>query len=89
LDWGSALSQGRYLHRTTQTNKQKQISMTPVGFEPTIPVFDRPKAFRGLDLSATVLHTAYFPNTNLEFGRHRGKLPLHVTFVSPPNFGET
>jgi hypothetical protein len=32
-------TQGRYLHRTTQTqNKRRQTSMTWVGFEPTIPV---------------------------------------------------
>jgi hypothetical protein len=35
-------SQGRYLHRTTQTqNKRTQISELWVGFEPTIPVFEQ------------------------------------------------
>jgi hypothetical protein len=36
---------GRYLHRTTQTQKKhRQTSVSRVGFEPTIAVFDRPKA---------------------------------------------
>jgi hypothetical protein len=35
-------SQGRCLHRTTQTqNKRRQIFLPSVGFEPTIPTFDR------------------------------------------------
>jgi hypothetical protein len=34
------------IHRTSQTqNKCTQISMPRVGFEPTTPVFERPKAF--------------------------------------------
>jgi hypothetical protein len=46
-------SQGRYLHRTTQTqNKSRQTSMPLVGFEPTIPVFERAKAFHALDRAA-------------------------------------
>jgi uncharacterized membrane protein YfhO len=40
-------SQGGCLHRTTQTqNKRRQISMPPVEFEPTIPLFERAKTFR-------------------------------------------
>jgi hypothetical protein len=43
-------SQGRYLRRTTQTQNQRgQISMSQVGFEPTIPVFKRPKTVHALD----------------------------------------
>jgi hypothetical protein len=43
-DGGSALSQGRYLHRTTQTHKKRiQTSVPQVGFEPTMPVFGRSK----------------------------------------------
>jgi hypothetical protein len=39
-------SQGRYLHRTTQTqNKRIQTSMPLAGFDPTIPVFKRAKSF--------------------------------------------
>jgi hypothetical protein len=39
-------SQGRYLNRTTKTQKKRrQTSMPRVGFEPTIPVFERAKTF--------------------------------------------
>jgi hypothetical protein len=48
-------SQGRYLHRTTQTqNKRTQTSMPLAGFEPTIPVFKRAKTFHALDRAASV-----------------------------------
>jgi hypothetical protein len=37
-------------HRTTQIqNKQTQTSMPRVGFEPTIPVFERAKRVHALD----------------------------------------
>jgi hypothetical protein len=43
-------------HRTTQTrNKRTQTSMPLVGFEPTIPVFERAKIVHALDLAATVI----------------------------------
>jgi hypothetical protein len=49
-------SQGRYLHRTTQTqNKHTKTSMTEVGFEPTIQVFERVKRVNALDRAATVI----------------------------------
>jgi hypothetical protein len=39
LGWGTGPSQGRYLHRTTQTQKKRTQSFMPrVGFEPTNPV---------------------------------------------------
>jgi hypothetical protein len=39
-----SLSQGRYLHRPTQSqNKRRQTSTLRVGFEPTIPAFERAK----------------------------------------------
>jgi hypothetical protein len=48
-------SQGRYLHRTTQTqNKRRQTSMPLAGFERTIPVFKRWKRFYALDRAAPV-----------------------------------
>jgi hypothetical protein len=48
-------SQGRYLHRTTQTqNKSRQTSMPLAGLEPTIPVFKRAETFHALDRAATV-----------------------------------
>jgi hypothetical protein len=50
-----SLSQGRYLHSTTQIqNKCRQASMSWVGFEPTIPVFERAKTVHALDRTATV-----------------------------------
>jgi hypothetical protein len=49
-------SQGRYLHRTTQTqNNLTQTSMPRVGFEPTIPVFERAKTVYALDRAATMI----------------------------------
>jgi hypothetical protein len=43
-------------HRTAQTqNKRTQTSMRQVGFEPTIPVFERAKTVHALDSAATVI----------------------------------
>jgi hypothetical protein len=43
-------------HRRTQTqNKRTQISMLRVGFEATIPVFERAKTVHTLDRAATVI----------------------------------
>jgi hypothetical protein len=42
------LTQSLYLHRTTQ-----HTSMPQVGFDPTIRVFERPKALRASDRSTT------------------------------------
>jgi hypothetical protein len=42
--------------RTTQTqNKRTQTSMPQVGFEPTIPVFERAKTIHALDRAAAVM----------------------------------
>jgi hypothetical protein len=48
-------------HRTTQEqNKSTQTSMPRVGFEPTIPVFQRAKTVHASDLAATVIgHTSH------------------------------
>jgi hypothetical protein len=49
-------SQGRYLHRTTETqNKRRQTSMPRVAFEPRIPAFERVKTLNSLDGAATVI----------------------------------
>jgi hypothetical protein len=41
LGRGTSPTQGRYLHRTAQTqNKRRQSSMPWMGFEPTIPAFE-------------------------------------------------
>jgi hypothetical protein len=67
LDGRSALSEGRYLHRTTQTQeKRRQTSMPRVGFEPTIPVFERAKTFHATDRAATVI--GQFPSSLVRFG---------------------
>jgi hypothetical protein len=43
-------------HRTTQTqNKRTQTSLSRLGFEPTIPVFERAKTVHVLDRSAIVI----------------------------------
>jgi hypothetical protein len=43
-------------HRTTQTqNKRRQTSMPQVGFEPTMPVFERTKTVHALDRAASVI----------------------------------
>jgi hypothetical protein len=56
LGRGISPTQGRYLHRTAQTqNKRTQTSMSQVGFEPTIPVFERLKTVHALDRSDTVI----------------------------------
>jgi hypothetical protein len=43
-------------HRATQThNKHTQTSMSRVGFEPTIPVFERAKTLHALDSAAAMI----------------------------------
>jgi hypothetical protein len=43
-------------HRTSQTqNKRTQTSMPRVGFEHTIPMFERTKTVHALDPTATVI----------------------------------
>jgi hypothetical protein len=43
-------------HKTTQTqNKRTQTSMSCVGFEPTLPAFERPKTVHALDSADTVI----------------------------------
>jgi hypothetical protein len=50
------LPQGLYLRKTTQTQKTRgQTSMPRVGFELTIPMFERAKTFRALDCATTVI----------------------------------
>jgi hypothetical protein len=47
-------------HRTTQTqNKRTQTSIPSVGFEPTIPAFERRKTVHALDRVATVISELY------------------------------
>jgi hypothetical protein len=56
MDGRSALSQGRYLYKTTKIqNKCGQTSISRVGFEPTIPGVERAKIFYAGDLVATAI----------------------------------
>jgi hypothetical protein len=50
-----------HTHRTTQTqNKRTEISMPEVGFEPKIPVFERPKTVHATDRATTVIGSLIF-----------------------------
>jgi hypothetical protein len=45
-----------HIHRTTQTqNKLTQTFIPQVGFEPTIPLFERAKTVHASDRAATVI----------------------------------
>jgi hypothetical protein len=46
--------QGRYIDR------KRHITMPRVGFEPSIPVFERPDTFYALDRAATVIGAIHF-----------------------------
>jgi hypothetical protein len=55
--------QGRYLrvHRTTQTQiKHRHVSTPRVGFELTIPVYERARTFRALNRTATMIVLTFF-----------------------------
>jgi hypothetical protein len=54
LGRGISPSQGRYLHTEQhKQNKSTQTSILRVGFEPTIPVFERAKTVHALDRVVT------------------------------------
>jgi hypothetical protein len=56
LGRGISPSQGRYPHRTAQTqNKRIQASMPRMGFETTIPVFERAKTVHASDSVAALI----------------------------------
>jgi hypothetical protein len=70
LGWVISQSQGCYLRRTTQKQKKRRhIFMPRVGFEPTIPVFERAKTSRALDSTASCSSTAigHIPYYNTGF----------------------
>jgi hypothetical protein len=52
LGWGSARRKAATYHKQ---NKYRQTSMPLVGFEPTIPAFERAKTFHALNRAATVI----------------------------------
>jgi hypothetical protein len=59
LGRGISPSQGRRLHTEQhKRNKRIQTSMTRMGFEPTIPVFERAKIVPTLDCASTLIGIA-------------------------------
>jgi hypothetical protein len=53
---GDQPSQGRYLHTGQhKQNEGTQTSTPQMGFEPTIPVFERAKTIHAVDLAAVVI----------------------------------
>jgi hypothetical protein len=63
LGRGISPSQGRYPYTGQHKNsKRTQTSMPQVGFELTIPVFERAKAVDVLDRAATVIGSKFFTN---------------------------
>jgi hypothetical protein len=66
-------------HRRTQTqNKRTQISMPRVGFEPTIPAFERTKTVHLLDCAAIVIGFSC-----LRVSRNVIHLRKHILALSP------
>jgi hypothetical protein len=60
LGRGISPTQGRYLHRTTQTQiKRREISIPWVAFEPTISAIEQAKTVHALDREATVIGIYY------------------------------
>jgi hypothetical protein len=58
----------RPTHRTAQTqNNRTQTSMPQVGFEPTIPAFERVKTVHALDRAATVIGFSVYTILNYVF----------------------
>jgi hypothetical protein len=75
-------SQGRYLTQTE--NKHKQTSMPRVGFEPTIPVFERAKTVHALDRAATVIGLQLCSSLNMtrteNFERWNLRIFIYMSF---------
>jgi hypothetical protein len=53
---GYSPSQGRYLHRTTQTQNKRRQPCLEWDFEPTIPMFERTKTILALDAFAETMN---------------------------------
>jgi hypothetical protein len=77
LGRGISPPQGCYLHRTTQTqNKRTQTSMLWVGFEPTIPAFERAKTVHALDRATTLSGSIQFRNSENLRNEHISKIKV-------------
>jgi hypothetical protein len=91
-DWRISPPQGRYLHRTTQTqNKSRETSMLWVGFEPTIPAFERwshflPYTARPLWLACTYATSLKLINNIYicDFGRTTAQAVRHWLLIAKP-----
>jgi hypothetical protein len=59
-------SQSLYIHAEYKQNKRTQTTMPWVGFELTIPVFERAKASHALDRAATVIGTKIKNNLKIK-----------------------
>jgi hypothetical protein len=81
LEWGFKPSQGRYLHRSTQTqNKGTQTSMAQVVFEPTNPVFERAETvhdLKSLDRAVTVIGWVGDPLLFIQFSLNYSSVCLY------------
>jgi hypothetical protein len=61
LEGDKSVARPEPAHRTAQTqNKRKEASMPQVGFEPTIPLFERAKTVHALDRTTTVIGVEFF-----------------------------
>jgi hypothetical protein len=76
-------SQGRYLTQTQ--NKHKQTFMPRVGFEPTIPAFERAKTVHALDCTATVIDNSYDKSQIMNWKGY-GRKGLWLTRGTIPQF---
>jgi hypothetical protein len=73
LNGGSAFREATTSTGQHRENKRRQTSMPRVGFEPTIPVFEREKTFHAVDCAATVIGTERDmcePKTERTFSSH-------------------
>jgi hypothetical protein len=85
LDGGSARRKAAIrTHRTVQTqNESTQKSMSQVGFEPTIQVFEQAKTVHALDCADTVIAQVFIRRWKIQthLGLFSASLPTHyVTY---------
>jgi hypothetical protein len=72
--------------RTTQTqNKRTQTLMPWVGFEPTIPVFERAKTVHALDRAATVIGELHTTNWGGTWQKQNCRRSLRFKYITCPN----
>jgi hypothetical protein len=75
-------------HRTTQTqNKRTQTSIPWLGFEPTIPAFERAKTVHALDRAATVIGDIWQTFLKIPGWLKSGRVSTCIRKVLFLNFG--